>query len=109
MQNRGGLPKQGAFAIASAVALVLAFVVFSFDPPSRLVSQHSGTLLERGAPGKLRPAVVSAPIRLQSGDMVMASVPATLIGAPVGTKLSVSQYRTLIFRRTTYTATPNPR
>jgi hypothetical protein len=99
MQN---LARQTVTALG-AVAL-LALFAFSSDPPERLVAHRSGTLLEPLVPGKFRPATFQCSVKLSTGNVVVATVPASLRSAPKGTRLSVSEYRTLLFHRTSYTA-----
>ena len=90
--------------VAAAAIALLAFVAFATDPPAQLVTRHAGILLEPPAPGKFRLATFQCPVQLAKGTVVLATVPANLRNAPEGTPLSVSEYRTLLFRRTSYAA-----
>ena len=102
MEHRRVRPLHNLIALA-AVALFLTVFAYASDPPTRLVARYTATLMEPGAPGKHPKPTFQAPVRLSSGAMVMATLPSNLIGAPIGTPLIVSEYRTLIFRRISFT------
>jgi hypothetical protein len=104
MKSPGASWTSAVFATIG-IGCLLMLLAFFFDQPAHLVSRYPGVIVDTYTPGKWRTGTEMVQVRLETGALVVASIP-VLDGFPYsdGTAVTVTAWDSLVFGKRSYAA-----